>query len=404
MLAIGIVAVVSAACSSGEPAAPAATQTQAGQQADATAANTATGGEEAEPVVSTGRTGSEKLAPDLKAIDGWINTGAFTLESLRGQIVLVDFWTYTCINCIRTLPYLKDWHDKYAGAGLAIVGVHTPEFEFEKDYDNVLSAVMEYGLKYRIAQDNDYGTWRAFNNRYWPAKYLIDKDGYIRYTHFGEGAYEETEQKIRELLAEAGADLSARAFQALNEREYDPAVYTDDPSMSLTRELYAGYERNYSAAQSRVAPPYVRNLEYYTTPGADLNYNDPGNYENHYIYLQGRWHNGPESIIHSRTTEANEDYIAIKFYGTSANAVMSPPAGGETRVVATLDGMPLTEAQAGLDIMWDDEGRSYILIHSSRMYSIVNIDSFSGHELRLSSNDEGFELFAYTFGGFKGGY
>ena len=156
------------------------------------------------------RTGDEELAPELQRISSWINSEPFTLESQRGQVVLVDFWTYTCINCIRTFPYLRSWHKKYADKGLVILGVHTPEFEFEKLRENVIEAMGKFGIEYPVAQDNDYGTWGAFNNRFWPAKYLIDKDGYIRYTHFGEGAYQETEQVIRELLAETGADLGGR--------------------------------------------------------------------------------------------------------------------------------------------------------------------------------------------------
>lgn len=154
------------------------------------------------------RTGDEPLAPELRNTGAWINSEPFTLESRRGEVVLLDFWTYTCINCQRTLPYMKSWHEKYNDAGLVVLGVHTPEFEFEELLENVQNAVDEFDLLYPIVQDNDYGTWRAFSNRYWPAKYLIDKDGYIRYTHFGEGRYEQTEQWIRALLEEAGADLS----------------------------------------------------------------------------------------------------------------------------------------------------------------------------------------------------
>lgn len=394
-----------AACSSEDaaPAAPAAPTATAGPvaRADETAIPQAEAQKttEAEAKPATGRVGNEQLVPELRDVSGWVNTEPFTLESLRGQVVLVDFWTYTCINCIRTLPYLKDWHDKYADQGLAIVGVHTPEFDFEKDHENVKMAVAEHGLKYRIAQDNDYGTWNAFKNRYWPAKYLVDKDGYIRYTHFGEGAYEETEQKIRELLAETGTTLGAE-FEPLEEREIDPAVYGDDPSTSLTRELYAGYERNYGALQFRTAPPYIRNEEYYSGPDRELQYNDLGNHENHFIYLQGLWRNNPESVVHSRTTQAYEDYIALKFYATSANAVMSPPAEGPATVRVTLDGMPLTESQAGQDIRWDEAGNSYIVVDTSRMYYVVDIPEFGGHELTLSSNEEGFELFAFTFGAF----
>ena len=145
------------------------------------------------------------LAPEFGGIDAWINGGPLTMAELRGKVVLIDFWTYTCINCIRTYPYLKQWNSRYADDGLVIVGVHTPEFDFEKVYDNVVEATQNDALVWTMAQDNDYITWRRYSNRFWPAKYLIDKDGVVRYTHFGEGAYAETEAVIRELLAEAGS-------------------------------------------------------------------------------------------------------------------------------------------------------------------------------------------------------
>ena len=147
-------------------------------------------------------------APEFRGISNWINSEPLTMEDLRGKVVLVDFWTYTCYNCINTMPYLRDWHEKYAEKGLVIVGVHSPEFDHEKPYDNVVDATIRHELDYPVAQDNDFKTWRSYNNRYWPAEYLIDKSGVVRYRHFGEGAYEETENVIRDLLEEAGADLS----------------------------------------------------------------------------------------------------------------------------------------------------------------------------------------------------
>ena len=139
-------------------------------------------------------------APELQEISGWINTEPLTLESLQGKVVLLDFWTYTCVNCIRTLPVLKRWYDRYAEYGLVIVGVHSPEFEFEKIRENLEAAIAQYGVNWPIAQDNDFATWDAYNNTAWPSKYLIDNEGVIRYSHFGEGAYVTTEQTIRELL------------------------------------------------------------------------------------------------------------------------------------------------------------------------------------------------------------
>ena len=141
-------------------------------------------------------------APDFKGIDKWLNSAPLTMEGLRGKVVLVDFWTYDCINCIRTLPYIGKWHQKYKSAGLVVVGVHTPEFAFERSTDNVRAAMQRFGITYPVAQDNRYATWDAYGNRYWPALYLVDKLGRIAYTHFGEGRYAETEAAIERLLAQ----------------------------------------------------------------------------------------------------------------------------------------------------------------------------------------------------------
>ena len=354
-------------------------------------------------LASLNRGGDEKFRPDIEMPSGFINAEPFTLDDLGGQVILIDFWTYTCVNCIRTLPYLTDWHDKYAGDGLAIVGVHSPEFPFEHERANVEKAAEEFGIEYRIVQDNDFGTWRNYNNRYWPAKYLIDRDGYIRYTHFGEGAYDETELKIRELLAENGGQVSAGDAEFLPTREYDEAaLMVDDPQMSVTRELYAGTDRNYGALRFGGQPPYVRHEQYYARNGAVLVYADPGVHENHYIYLNGLWYNGPDSLRHARLTENYEDYVAIKFFGTSANIVLglpSPEDAYEVRV--TIDGGPIPEDHAGEDVMWDGEGNSYLLVNEDRMYRVAKTPEFGGYELRLASNSDKFEFFAFTFGVFK---
>ena len=148
-----------------------------------------------------------ELGPEVEfaGIASWINSEPLTLRELKGNVVLVDVWTYTCINCIRTLPYVKEWHAKYADQGLVVVGIHSPEFEFEKERAGVVDAAKRFGLEYPIAQDNDFATWDAFDNAYWPTKYLIDRQGVIRYTHIGEGAYEQTERMIQRLLDEPGA-------------------------------------------------------------------------------------------------------------------------------------------------------------------------------------------------------
>jgi thiol-disulfide isomerase/thioredoxin len=352
------------------------------------------------------RTGRELPAPAITGISNWINSEPFTLieQQQQGNVVLIDFWTYTCINCIRTLPYLRQWHDKYADQGLVILGVHTPEFEFEKDTGNVTKAMEDFGVGWPVAQDNDFGTWNAFGNRFWPAKYLIDANGIIRYTHFGEGSYDETEQWIRAMLTEAGRDVSAI------EAGIDPGPAVDQRAASAvtnesatTRELYAGHERNLGALIGRSQPPYILQDEYYDNRDEEATYTDPGDHQNHYLYIQGVWRNHAEYIAHARTTQNLEDYIAVKFNGTSVNAVMAPVNGGSFDVYLTLDGAPLPREKAGLDVMFDDSGQSYIHVDEERMYFVVSQPEFSGHELKLSSNSDEFSLFAFTFGSYVDG-
>ena len=340
-------------------------------------------------------------APELVGIANWINADPVTLEQLRGQVVLVDFWTYTCVNCIRTFPYLKEWHGKYADRGLVIIGVHTPEFNFEKNPQNVSTAVEEFDLPYAVAQDNDYRTWRAFQNRYWPAKYLIDKNGVIRYHHFGEGAYDETEQQIQTLLLELGQDLANVPINPDSGPERNSAALARDGT-GLSRELYAGYDRNLFPRGG-----YVGNDEYYQQRNAAVEYQDPGEHENHFLYLQGWWFNGPESLRHARQTEGFEDYIAIKFYATSVNVVLTLESLAEDEgpipVFLTLDGAPLTEETRGQDVVFGEGGESLILVDEPRMYRLVETPEFGGHELKLWVKSDRLGLFAFTFGAYDFG-
>lgn len=354
-------------------------------------------------LASLNRLGGEPYRPSLKDPSGFINTEPFSLDDLEGQVILIDFWTYTCINCIRTMPFLRDWHEKYADDGLVIVGVHSPEFEFEKIKANVEQAAAEFGLLYPIVQDNDFGTWRNYENRFWPAKYLIDRDGFIRYTHFGEDAYDETELKIRELLAENGGTVSIKEAEFLPTRDLDEAVNSiTDQRTSVTRELYAGTQRNYSALQfDGDQPPYVHHEQYYSRQNLAMEYTAPGDHDNHFLYLNGLWVNGPESLRHARNTEGHEDYVVIIFYGTSANIVLGLPESGESyEVRVTIADAPIAADHAGEDVMWNAGGNSYLLVDEDRLYRVAKTPQYGGYELKLSSNSDKFEFFAFTFGVF----
>ena len=356
------------------------------------------------PSISLPITDDTLTAPRImgQGINEWINSEELILAELQDEnkVVLIDFWTYTCINCIRTLPYLKQWHDKYADRGLIIIGVHTPEFEFEKSLDNVKEAVEGFEIKYPVVQDNNYWTWNAFNNRYWPAKYLIDKDGYIRYSHFGEGRYDETEQAIRLLLEEADQAVADISDDENPVRIVAPNALSSRSPDGLTRELYAGTDRNYSAYRSGTRAPYVLNEEFYQRGNTDTDYTDPGDWQNHHIYLQGLWHNGEESLRHARMTEEFEDYMGLTFNAVEVNVVLRTRSETPYTVQIRMDGEPLTSDTAGSDIWFDDEGRSFITVDEPRLYALVRLSGYESHDLTLSSNSDEFEVFAFTFGAY----
>ena len=213
-------------------------------------------------------------APDFRGIQQWINSKPLTLAGLRGKVVLIDFWTYSCINCLRTLPHVEAWWSTYHRKGLVIVGVHTPEFAFEHDPGNVREATQRLGVEYPVALDGDYGTWNAWSNQYWPAKYLIDKQGHVRYAHFGEGEYDKTEQLIRRLLSQSGDELPVAS------RLVDPT-----PTELMTPETYLGFQRLERYAGSRI------------TPGVEKMYRFPASLGPNELAYGGRWRVDAERVV-----------------------------------------------------------------------------------------------------------
>ena len=310
-------------------------------------------------------------APDFMTPGRWFNTPGdepLSIHRLTGQgkVVLIDFWTYTCINCIRTLPYVEAWAERYRDDGLVVVGVHSPEFAFEKDADNVAGAIDDYGIRYPVVQDNELGTWNAFANQYWPAKYLIDSNGDLRYVHFGEGQYEATEAAIRSLLAEAGRDrLGGRASPGRTQ--------TPDPSLR-TPETYLGFER----AMGWVVDPRP-GIGRYDAPATDsLGLNQ--------FALDGSWRIDGESA-----RALSEAAVALSFKARRVFLVCGSPARPrDLRVL--LDGRPIADRLAGQDV---EGGRA--TIDRQRLYRLVDMPRAGHHtvELRLA---DGIEGYAFTFG------
>ena len=347
-------------------------------------------------------------APEFTGTQEWINSEPLALESLLGKVVLIDFWTYTCVNCIRTLPFLQSWHERYADDGLVIVGVHTPEFEFEKLYDNVVQATKDEGVVWPVVQDNEFSVWRSYSNRYWPAKYLIDRNGVIQYRHFGEGKYGETEEWIQQLLEEAGLASVEPGLSLPEDQQRDDTYRL---GMDVTRELFAGY--TFTAVQGRggvgQADAYLEAAA--DSYGADGNppivatFEAPGELEPNLIYFNGPWAIGPESARHAEMTSNHDDYLSLVYSARSVNAVLTSESGEPYEVRVTVNGEYLTDENKGDDITIGDDGASYLEVTEPKLYKIIEHADWQGRqELRLSSMSSDFGLYSFTFGVYEDGY
>jgi cytochrome c biogenesis protein CcdA/thiol-disulfide isomerase/thioredoxin len=311
-------------------------------------------------------------APEFRETGRWFNTGvgghsnkALTLSSLHGRAVLVDFWTYTCINCIRTLPYLKAWDAAYRKAGLTIVGVHTPEFAFEHDASNVQSAIERFGLRYPVVQDNNMGTWNAYGNQYWPADYLIDANGHVRYAAAGEGDYAQTETAIRALLAEAGHSVGAMSRPS--------GVIT--PSEVATPETYLGTNR----AQGWHDGPHQGTHFYGATAPSQLALNE--------FAYSGTW-----NIAAQPATALSGAGIDAEFKAKNVYLVLSSQAEQPRTVQVLLDGRSISAKDAGADVHG-----GVVTVRRQRLYSLVSLPT--DEERRLSLRfAPGVSGYAFTFG------
>ena len=320
-----------------------------------------------------------KKAPEFTDITSYINTNATKLSDLKGKVVLVDFWTYSCINCIRTLPYLVDWNQKYSDKGLVIVGVHSPEFEFEKNIDNVKQAVTRFGIKYPVLLDNDHGTWNAFQNSYWPRKYLVDSEGYIRYDHIGEGGYVETENAIKNLLSERSKQQGIEISKINQTKLTIPGEQSVDFNQIKTPELYFGYQ--YARAQ-------LGNIEGFN-PDKTVNYTLPtSNLKPNVIYLQGLWKNNPDSM----ELVGPDGKIILSYSSKSVNIV----AGGKGEITVKEDGKntQTNNPFKGNDL--NTEGK--LNIDGQRLYNIADHGDYGNHHIEINAKGSGFKLYTFTFG------
>jgi cytochrome c biogenesis protein CcdA/thiol-disulfide isomerase/thioredoxin len=308
-------------------------------------------------------------APALTGITRWLNTDhPLSLAELRGKVVLIDFWTYTCINCIRTLPHVTHWYDTYKNDGFVVIGVHTPEFQFEKNADNVEAAIRRFHIHYPVALDNDYAVWNAFDNRYWPAEYLIDADGIVRRTHFGEGEYGEMETAIRELLAQSGEMPAAETA----------SIRDETPRTELSPETYFGLYR----------------MEYYypsgTTEAGRRQFTLDGHPPLNRFSFGGEW-----TISDEKAAPGNSAVLVYHFSADQVFAVLKPEkAGRQFKMKVFLDGKPVEPSHAGGDVR---DGT--VTVDADRLYRLTNLRGNPGdHILRLEFPEKGIELYTLTFG------
>jgi thiol-disulfide isomerase/thioredoxin len=315
-----------------------------------------------------------QLAPDLVGIANYINTTPEELKlKIKDKVVLYDFWTYSCINCIRTFPYHKAWNEKYADKGLLIIGVHSPEFEFEKDPNNVKMATQKYGLTYPIVLDSDHATWNAFSNRYWPAEYITDDLGHIRHTHFGEGEYDQTEKTIQQLLDQRAnrLGLNITADQSLVNLE------SHEFSMMQTPELYFGYDfmqyRNYLGNQEGFQPEKT------------VSYTIPSGLQNDHFYLEGQWQNLGDSM-----KLASDNGKIVLPYSAKDVHIVASGTGDSAQIL--LDGKAVTSDDAGQDLK-----NGAVNVSDHRLYNIISSKQQGTHTVTIIGHP-GFQIYTFTFG------
>jgi thiol-disulfide isomerase/thioredoxin len=318
----------------------------------------------------------EDTMPSLAGVDTWLNSPPLTIQALKGKVVLIDFWTYSCINCLRSIPYVRAWAEKYQDQGLVVIGVHTPEFAFERNIDNVKKAVAELKIGYPVAIDNDYAVWRAFENQYWPAHYLIDAQGRVRYHQFGEGDYDQSERAIQQLLAEAGKPNVPGGLVTVTAMGAEAAADTRD---TQSPETYIGYDRGENFVSSAG-----------TAQGVPHDY-AVGTLRRNEWGLSGDWTRGGEHA----DLDAKDGSIVYRFHARDVHLVLGPPPDGKAvpfRI--TIDGAPPGDSH-GADT--DADGRGVVTEH--RLYQLVRqTGAITDHTFEIRFLDPGVQAYAFTFG------
>lgn len=317
-----------------------------------------------------------RRVPDdaLAGADGWLNSDTLTIPSLRGRVALLDFFDYTCVNCLRTLPYLTEWWRRYAGRGLTVVGIHAPEFDIGAIPANVERGLARLGVTYPVALDNHFRIWRTFRNNVWPRHFLLDREGVVVEDHAGEGGYRETEERIQHLLGVT--DIPPMDYVRPQDRPQAGCL-------PQTAETYLGYQRG------ELPQGYRRN--------AVMEYRDTEEHRLHGVYLQGPWQAGPQSIRHARRTDSpDEDYLELVYLAQEVNLVIDGSPDRPYDVLVTLDGLPLPPEFRTPGIT-ERDGRTWVRVDEPRMYRLV-FGPYGQHTLHLASDSDRFRAYAFTFG------
>ncbi len=310
----------------------------------------------------------------------WFNSDPIPLGALRGYVILLDFWDYSCQSSLRTLPYVREWHRRYSDKGLVVIGVHTPQFPFGSDPINIVSALEKLGVKYPVVMDNDFLIWSAFRNTVWPTRYLVDKSGCIRYVQEGEGSYENFEHSIQSLLADAGyRDAFPQVMDPL--RESDRA---GTPCYRATPEVLTGWQRG-----------TIGNVEGYA-PESTIRYEDPEYYVGGRLYLHGDWLND-RSSVRVNGTDGGEAHAVVVYQAKEVNAVIEPNAEKHSQVFLRQDDASLTPSNKGSDVRIDEEGKSYIIIDRPRLYNLVRNREYGEHKLKMTTRANGVALYSVSF-------
>jgi thiol-disulfide isomerase/thioredoxin len=317
--------------------------------------------------------------PSFDGSTGWVNGPPLGERDLEGKVVLVDFWEYTCVNCLRTLPYLRAWYARYHDDGLVIVGVHTPEFEFSGERENVEAATRRLDIAWPVVLDTRQAIWKRFQNDSWPNEYLFDQDGRLVDTVSGEGHYQETEAKIQSLLKARNSKLEFPPVMALLPQDSyvkpGAVCYLQTPELLIGRSNIANADKSDDRRRDSMyvdtAAPHV--------DGA--------------VYLQGLWRVPGEAAVAAQSPA----YLALRYHAIEVEGVIAPPGGAPVRVDVTQDGAPVAKGDAGSDIRYDSDGKSYVTVDTPRAYQLLMNAKMAYHELRLTPEAPGVGIFSFAF-------